>query len=374
MADSLFPKSVPVTVVTGEFQSGKTVFALTTGYPLERVLVFDNELSSETYHTPDNPFVRVDLPGELGRKYPKGYTSLQFYEAWINHMRSVQVGQYDVIIVDTIEQIEDGLADWVTAHASEFGHSAKQYETMSGLFWGDVKATWKRVIQDMQSRCKMVILIAHMRDEFKNKVRTGKRERKGKETLSELATLELELVRKPEQAAPSGKVLKHRFFAGSLADPASVKPILPTWLEKCTWEIIRGYMVHPTEKDIQPPVIDDTEEREMEKLRLKAQIAEDERIKSEAQANSAAAAAVKASSRDNAQQPAPLVSDKVLFRRKLVDRISELGGDVTNPKVALNDIHTSWAVDALDIIKTERWADGLKLDMSANPEPVREPV
>ena len=84
----LFPKSVPVTVVTGEFQSGKTVFALTTGYPLERTLIYDNELSAETYHTTDNPFVRVDLPGEMARLFPKGYTAVQFYDAWLRHMRA----------------------------------------------------------------------------------------------------------------------------------------------------------------------------------------------------------------------------------------------------------------------------------------------
>lgn len=84
----LFPKSVPVTVVTGEFQSGKTVFALLPLF-LECTLIYDNELSAETYHTTDNPFVRVDLPGEMARLFPKGYTAVQFYDAWLKHMRAV---------------------------------------------------------------------------------------------------------------------------------------------------------------------------------------------------------------------------------------------------------------------------------------------
>ena len=285
--NELFPKSVPVTVVTGEFQSGKTVFALTTGYPLERTLIYDNELSAETYHTPDNPFVRVDLPGELARLFPKGYTAVQFYDGWLRHMRAIQPGLYDVIVVDTIETLEDGLADWVQSNPGAFGHTPAQYQKMSGIFWNDLKTEWKKVIQEMKARCRMVILIVHMRDEYKNNVRTGKRERRGKETLSELATLEVELVRKPGQEVPSARVHKHRFFAGSLAAPSSVKPTLPSWMPECTWEVIRGYMANPVEEDILPPEEDKTEELAMEKLRLQATIAEAELAKAEIQAASA---------------------------------------------------------------------------------------
>lgn len=373
MTTPLFAKPVPVTVVTGEYKSGKTIFALTTGYPLDRTLIYDNELSAETYCTPDNPFVRVDLPGEMARQYPKGYTAVQLYESWLKHWRAIQPGQYDVIIVDTVETIEDGLGDWVETHASAFGHTPAQYQKMSGIFWGDVKAEWKRVIQELKSRCQMVILIVHMRDEYKNNVRTGKRQRRGKETLSELATLEVELVRKSDQVAPSATVHKDRFFSGSLGSPNTIKPNLPRWLEVCTWDVIRSYLVKPIEKDVAPPVIDTSKEDEMEKLRLQVIIAEAETLKAEHQAAQAATAAAKTTTAGNGSSTQP-VTDKVLFKRKLVERIAQLGGDVTDPKTALYGIHTGWAVDALDIIKTERWADGLKLDMSANPEPARESV
>lgn len=383
----LFPKAVPVTVVTGEFQSGKTVFALTTGYPLERTLIYDNELSAETYHTSDNPFVRVDLPGEMARLYPKGYTAAQFYETWLKHMRAIAPGQYDVIIVDTIETIEDGLGDWVEANPGVFGHTAAQYQKMSGIFWNDVKAEWKKVIQEMKARCRMVILIVHMRDEYKNNVRTGKRQRRGKETLSELATLEVELVRKPGQEVPSARVHKHRFFAGSLIQPSSVKPTLPSWMPECTWAMIRGYMANPVEKDILPPEEDKTEELAMEKLRLQAAIAEAELAKAEMQAATASktASAAKAASAPpahagtgsggngasgtgSAGNGATKATPKVLFWRKLRERITELDGDVTNPKAALEGIKAPWAAEALKLISAENWDKALQLDMSASPE------
>lgn len=375
MSNTLFPKSVPVTVVTGEYQSGKTVFALTTGYPLERVLIYDNELSAETYHTPDNPFVRVDLPGELARLHPKGYTSVQFYEAWLQHMRAIQPDQFDVIVVDTIEPLEDGLADWVEKNPAAFGHTAAQYQKMSGIFWNDVKAEWKKVIQDIKARCRMVILLAHMRDQYKNNVRTGKRERRGKETLSELATLELELVRKPGQEAPSAKVLKHRFFAGSLGTPSSVKPVLPSWLEVCTWEVIRGYMAQPVEKDILPPEEDDSEEREMEKLRLQAAIAEAELAKVELQQQGAAARKAAAATNGkgkaaatngNGSNGAGPVDPQAAAKHRLQAKLESMGVSLNGGTVtaALAGVDQPWAKQAVGLIKQKDWAGLLQLELA----------
>ena len=299
-------------------------------------------------------------------------------------MRALPAGLYDVIVVDTIETIEDGLADWVQTNPAAFGHTPAQYQKMSGIFWNDLKTEWKKVIQEMKARCRMVILIVHMRDEYKNNVRTGKRERRGKETLSELATLEVELVRKPGQEVPSARVHKHRFFSGNLMQPSSVKPTLPNWMPECTWEVIRGYMANPVEEDILPPEEDKTEELAMEKLRLQATIAEAELAKAEIQAASAnktagAGKAASSASPGTGGNGNTKATSKVLFWRKLRDRIAELGGDVTNPKAALADLadlRTPWATEALKLINAERWDDAFKLDMSADPElkPPDEPL
>jgi hypothetical protein len=277
MSNDLFPMPVPVTVAFGEYGSGKTLWVLTTGYPLERTLVYDNEKSSEVYNTEQNPFVRVDLPTLMLEKHPKGYKPIDFYRAWVENMRSITPGKYDVIGIDTAEPLEEGIAEWVTANASYFGHSAGQYQKMSGLFWGDVKNLWKQHILEMTSRCKMVIITVHMRDEFKNNNRTGKRQRKGKDTLSELATLELELVRKPGQMVPSARIHKERFFSGSLADIAHARPILDPWLPEASWAKIREYMLNPadpTNPQLEPEDPEAAKAEELYKLELQAKIAE----------------------------------------------------------------------------------------------------
>ena len=71
----VFPYPLPVVVATGECGTGKTLLGLTTGYPLERVCVYDNEQSATVYESM-GPFARVDLLTELGQKHPGGWTNL----------------------------------------------------------------------------------------------------------------------------------------------------------------------------------------------------------------------------------------------------------------------------------------------------------
>jgi len=274
MSDELFPQPVPIVVLTGEYESGKTLAILTTGYPIERVLLYDLEISSETYHGEGAKWTRVDPISQLS----EGWNNLQLYEAWAKHVRTIQPGQYDVIGIDPIERIEAGITDWTQRHPEFFGHSANQYQRMSGLMWGDVKDLWARHILDLKSKCRMVILTAHMRNIYLDNKPTGQRERKGKETLSELATLELELTRVikgKKQALPAAKVLKSRLLYGDLSDPTTIRPMFDPWINPFSWAIVRDYMNHGADPDnLKTEPGPSPEEKEMEKLRLQATIAQ----------------------------------------------------------------------------------------------------
>lgn len=282
MTDNLFPLPLPVVVITGEYESGKTLAILTTGYPLERTLVYDNEESATLYEAL-GPFTRVDLMGELSRASSNGWNNEQFYLSWLKHMRDIEPGTYDVIGIDPIERVEAGLADWVRKNPTYFGHSAGQYSNMSGLFWGDVKDLWGRHILEMRAKAKMVILTAHMRNVYVGGKPTNKRERKGKDTLSEFATLEITLVRKDGQVTPSAKVDKTRLVYGNLSDPSSLRPMFDPWIKEFTWEKVRWYMTHgadPQNLQLEPgPSPEELKEQELHELELRAQIAEAELVK-----------------------------------------------------------------------------------------------
>jgi len=282
----LFPLPLPVVTITGEYESGKTLAILTTGYPLKRTLIYDMEQSSQTYE-PLGDFQRVDLLSELSIEKPN-WTNLDLYVKWLEHMRAIEPGKYDVIGIDTVERLEAGIADWLARNPRHFGRSANQYQKMAGVYWADVKALWGSHILELTAKAKMVILTVHMRDQYSRETKkpTGKRERKGKDTLSEMATLEITLVRKPGQVKPSAIVNKTRLVYGSLNDPASVRPMFDKWIPEFTWEKIRWYMEHGADPDnpILPPGPSEEElqAKEDERLRLKAEIAAAERAKIEA--------------------------------------------------------------------------------------------
>ena len=50
----LFPQPLPIVVITGEYESGKTLAILTTGYPEDRTLLYDNEQSATLYEVVGN--------------------------------------------------------------------------------------------------------------------------------------------------------------------------------------------------------------------------------------------------------------------------------------------------------------------------------
>jgi hypothetical protein len=283
MSDNTFPLPLPVVVVTGEYESGKTLAILTTGYPLDKTLIYDNEDSS-TLYAQMGDFTRVDLMAELGRDNPGGWTNLQFYEAWVKHMRSIKPGRYDVIGIDPIERVEAGLTDWVRKNPSHFGHTPNQYRKTTGLFWGDVKDLWGKHILEMRAKAQMVVLTAHMRNVYQaGKPVPGKRERKGKDTLSEFATLEITLVRNPGQVRPSAKVDKTRLVYGNLDEPETLRPMFDPWIKEFTWDRVREYMKTGADPDnlVTPPEPTE-EEKEMRKLELQAEIAKAETARLEA--------------------------------------------------------------------------------------------
>ena len=80
MSDKLFPLDLPVVVATGGTKRQVNA-CLTTGCPLERVLIYDNEKSVATYHAMNPAFTRVDIAGSLP-KNKRGLTTTFILLGW----------------------------------------------------------------------------------------------------------------------------------------------------------------------------------------------------------------------------------------------------------------------------------------------------
>jgi hypothetical protein len=302
---------IPVLGLTGEFESGKTLFALsvdpnvfaTDAEPM--TLLWDTEGSASSYVDSLN-FVHRDLAETMRAKFPKGYKPIDLFETWYVEARNVEIGKYRVLGLDVVSEIEEGLVDWVRANPEEFGHTKGQYAKMSGLVWGDVKSLWKRILTDIAARCETFVFTAHTRSVWRgDKPVPGKRQPKGKETLMELASLYLWLDRTPEPGKPKA--------------PRKFYPILPPRLPEATPDAIRAYIESPPDYAKLKKGEQATDETltPAEELAIRAEIAENEAVAAQAKLSTLEAMKSAARQQAAAMQPAttPLPDEPVDDRR-----------------------------------------------------------
>lgn len=238
---------IPVLGVTGEKASGKTLFV--SSIDPEHTCMIDLEDSSESYSI--NYAKRVSLYDEMLAKHGRAATPMECFQWFSDFVDAIKPGEFSVLAVDPLSDIETGLVDWVKKNPDKFGHTAAQYERASGLLWADVKSHWKMMLGILSKKVETFAFTTHMGNVFKGGAPTGKRQPKGKETLFELASLYLELERKPDDKGkvdkkPSGKVLKSRLAVTKTIDGEIEHfPILPPRLPVATPAEIRKYIVTP---------------------------------------------------------------------------------------------------------------------------------
>lgn len=245
----LFPKPIPIIGATGEYESGKTILGLTI-CPGPKTLYYDFEQSGASYD--DLGHERINVMEEMQKAYPNGYKPVDVYLWWSKHVKTIPAGKYSVIVLDPVTDLERGLTDWVNANPAHFGHTAAQYQKMSGIMWGDMKDHLKSILADLSTRCETLFYTAHVGKEFEGNTATGKLKVKGKATLHELASLFLWLMRKPDARGvkpnkPSARVLKSRLLVSRIgADGELVmEQVLPPIMPVCTPKVIREAFAAP---------------------------------------------------------------------------------------------------------------------------------
>lgn len=285
--------SIPVIGVTGEYQSGKTLFCCTIAPGnradgTARTLVYDLELSSKGYL--GLGFDRIDVPEEV-RASPAvnggAYKPIDLFRWWLKHILSIPAGKYDVIAVDPINDLESGLVDYVKADHAKYGFaSADSFAKTGGIFWNAVRAEWKALLANIATRCQTFAFTAHLRQVWSGGSPTRDKKPAGKSTLAELASLYLWLERTGEATAPRcGRKEKDRMsFTGidDNGDPAIV-PILPPAFDVCTPKRIREYIAKPanyaklakSERIIEKP-LDEAERLQLELAKANAEQAASE--------------------------------------------------------------------------------------------------
>jgi hypothetical protein len=269
--------------LTGDFGTGKTIFGLSI-CPGSDTLIYDAEDGAETYKTLG--FHRVSMSTEMLKKHPKGYKPIDLFNWWLAHVRSIKPGQYRVIVLDPVSEIENGLVEFVRQNPAQFGYTAGQFAAAAPLMQGAAKDFWKSILVDIRARCETFVFTSHLRKVFKGGTPTGKKEPKGKETLFQLASLYLRLERVADSKGvvpevPSAIPLKHRLAKHEIVDgDLQWISLLPPRIPTATPASIRKYILSPPDYSKLKPgervVEEKMSEEELTAMRLAAAEAERE--------------------------------------------------------------------------------------------------
>lgn len=389
-AGQLWPKTpwgsqmqIEVFGATGEFATGKTILGLSIAPGVHpgshefaskpRTLYLDLEKSGATYG--GTGCLRIDVPAELAKLHGANYTAKQVAE-WFNLLPSkLKPGQFDVIVVDPVNDVESGEVDVVKQNPTAHGYTANQFSQSVGLLMAAMKAHWKKLLMSYSNVCRCFFFTTHLRDEFKGGRPSGKREPRGKETLAELASLYLWLERSADDKGnvpdkPSAIVLKQRLADTRMnaAGELEIVNLMPPRIPVATVQEIRRYIANPpdygklaaAERVIEKPA---TEE---DLIRLRLATAEAQTAAAHAQASVLERQRELTAIRQTAQATTPQTPDQTAAIRKAADE-----------KRKAAEINVLELQAAADLAATQ--AEGQRLAAAAEaehqkPAPTTEPT
>jgi hypothetical protein len=311
---------IPIVMISGAVNSGKTLFALTIDPNCRRsreeveptTIVWDQEGSADTYagslnfeHKDTRAAVaagvhgKVMVPADTDPRWLKILKSqadcndspaAAMFRAWYFGLLSVPAGKYAVGICDTFTPLQDGMVDWLRRHPEAFGRTINEYTKASSMtLWPDCKAMLSHILAvDCRLRFSTFVINLHLKNEWAGGAKTGKQVAEGLDVLEKLATLHLELDRAPKEKGkdaprvPAAIVKKERLVRfGAIGEED--KPILPPRIPQCTPDAIRKYIATPPDfaKLEAGERLPDTSMNSDERLRMQATIAADERVAAE---------------------------------------------------------------------------------------------
>ena len=273
---------IPICMVSGPVNSGKTLFALTIDPNCRRpaaevnatTIVWDQEGSADSYEGGLN-FIHKDTRAAVaagihncvlpvvasdprwlqllkGKADCNDSPAAAMFRAWYLSLLDVPPGTFAVGVCDTFTPLQDGMVDWLRRHPEAFGRTVSEYTKASSMFlWPDVKAMLSHILAvDCRLRFATFVMTVHLKNEWASGTKTGKQVAEGLDVLEKLATVHLELDRSPKAKGkeaprvPAAIVKKERLVRFGAVGQDD-KPVLPPRVDPCTPDQIRKYIVSP---------------------------------------------------------------------------------------------------------------------------------
>lgn len=232
--------------VTGEHDTGKTVFALSNGAQPERIAFFDDDIKGR------NTVTQLKRQGfEFGLYVDlvdvfKDKREIEINEAGQALIDAIKPGEFDCVVWDTWTRFESSFYAVVQKNPTRFKEFyAPMGKIKAGEMWQMSFAYEATIIDALLAKVPLVILTTHLKDDYLNDKKTGKQIPDAKKTLNQKSNFRVWLRHNPDSPEPIGLVLKRPVKLEATDSGIMPINILPRKMKPFTWERVIKYWNTP---------------------------------------------------------------------------------------------------------------------------------
>jgi hypothetical protein len=240
--------------VTGEHDTGKTLFALQCGARPNKICFFDDDVKGRaTIEQLKSSGVEFGAYYDLNELH-RGKREVEFHQAIMGILDEIKPTQYEVIIFDTWTRF----ASTCRAMVLKSPNSYREHWSAMGKIKGaeqnqEATRLETQILGYLGTLAETVIVTTHLKDHYLNDARTGKQIPAGSKALESVPTFRIWLRMNPNGSpVPIGLVLKRpskSFWSeGKQAiDTTNVMPrkIVPGDGDTSLWDVIWRYYENP---------------------------------------------------------------------------------------------------------------------------------
>ena len=237
--------------VTGGHDTGKTSFALECGASPSRICFVDDDVKGQ------GTVKQLAQAGiEFGQYHnftlaTRDKTELGIHQLGLAVIDDLDPNEYDVIIWDTWTRFAKTCHSAVQADPSKFRKYWSKMGRIKGAEqWQEAANYEAALIATMNDRVPLVILVTHLKDDYKNNIKTGKAVPAASRTLARVPNLRLWLRHNPNSPVPIALLLKRldakRLDAKGLRTVCiTPRRIVPRSDDSSLWDAIMRYLENP---------------------------------------------------------------------------------------------------------------------------------
>lgn len=245
-----------VILITGEHGVGKTRAAIEAANAEKTLLIDDDEKGRETVR-------RIQEDGfEFGRYVNfidriAGMKPVQIHKEGLKLIDEIPAGKYDNIVWDTWTRFAGTCAAYVKANNDLFREPngwAAMGKIHAGEEYKEARLYEAELIAKLHKKAPLVILVSHLKNEYRNNVQTGKQIPATSKAIDSVCNLRLWLKHNQASTTPLALVLKNIekniMVDGRLRTvqilPMKVTPIdNEKTFERSVWDAIERYIDDP---------------------------------------------------------------------------------------------------------------------------------